>query len=281
MSMKTSPFFVKRNYLLLAILISGTASASSVVPFSVSENLAAPLEVVAEQTQNSLHQQTVKTFLKDFYEKYLFVTQVSDMSFEKAVQTYCTKSLQAYLEEQYENECPNGDCYERSCFLSGLQDGPSDESKLIKIIPKEDDWYLVLYYDMGNKDRTYIHCVLENGVLKMDRISRSYEDVKKGPDYSGTYTFEDESGFQWKLTLNKDESAQLVVQNTTFYCSWSPLSSKQGPSISFLVENRPVICFKAGRKAIVNLEIVDGYVYPMFFSRTKDPNWRIPVEKIK
>lgn len=63
MSMKTSPFFVKRNYLLLAILISGTASASSVVPFSVSGNLAAPLEVVAEQTQNSLDQQTVKTFL--------------------------------------------------------------------------------------------------------------------------------------------------------------------------------------------------------------------------
>ena len=46
--MKTSPFFVKRNYLLLAILISGTASASSVVPFSVSGNLAAPLVLQLE-----------------------------------------------------------------------------------------------------------------------------------------------------------------------------------------------------------------------------------------
>lgn len=281
MSMKTSPFFVKRNYLLLAILISGTASASSVVPFSVSENLAAPLEVVAEQTQNSLDQQTVKTFLKDFYEKYLFETQVSDMSFEKAVQTYCTKSLQAYLEEQYENECPNGDCYERSCFLSGKQDGPSNESNVVKVIPKENDWYLVLCKDMGNMARTYIHCILENGTLKMDGLTHSYDDIKL-VYYSGTYSFKDESGFQWTLILNKDESAQLVVQNKIFYCSWNFVGSKDNvPSVFFQLKDKPVIGFKAGREAVLSLKIVDGYVYPNSVYSTKDPNWRIPVEKIK
>lgn len=115
----------------------------------------------------------VESFLKDFYSKYIFKTKKSNMSFEEAVQASCTKALQKHLQDAYEYECEDGPCYAETCFLSGLQDGPSEVSKLIRVVPADDSWYKVTYLDMGNKATTRIHCILEDGKLKMDKIKEA------------------------------------------------------------------------------------------------------------
>lgn len=281
--MKTSRFLVKGIYLFLAMLICGSSFAASVKPSSVLENLTTPVGVDAGQTSGSLEEQSVKTFLKSFYDKYLFNNQPADMSFEKAVQTYCTVPLQYYLEEQYANVCPDGGCYERSCFLSGLQ-SKTDKSEVIKIIYKEDDWYLVLYDDRGNVDQTYLHCVLENGTLKMDKLAHSYDEVKKGPDYSGTYIMTDAAGVKWTLTLNKDQSGKFVSNAYSFYCSWNDDSNADGSAFIPISteEYIPVLTFKGGERECYSLTLLDGYIYPNGTEpKAKNPNWRLPVKKIK
>lgn len=172
-----------KKKLLFAMLMGGSPLLFANSQADVQDALwqsatSADVFVIEGQAQSPLQDsQKVQAFLKSFYNKYLFETLKADMTFEKAVQTYCTKSLQKYLSEQYEYECPDNACYERSCFLSGAQDGPSEESKLIRIESKGNDWYMVVFMDMGNIANTYIHCVVEGGKLKMDKVTRSSRDI--------------------------------------------------------------------------------------------------------
>lgn len=174
----------KCHLVLLAMFVGGisAANASTVNSISSSSSLqTSSVEVSVSSgtgqstSSTSLNSVQVKAFLKNFYNKYIFKTQKADMSFEEAVQKSCTKALQKHLQDAYEYECEDGPCYAEGCFLSGLQDGPSEVSKLISIVPAGNNWYKVTYLDMGNKATTRIHCILESGKLKMDKIKEASE----------------------------------------------------------------------------------------------------------
>lgn len=134
-------------------------------------------EAAAAEPSTAVNADQVRSFLQDFYKKYVFFTQKSHMSLKEAVQQSCTKSLQKHLQEAYEYECDNGPCYATWCFRTGLQDGPSDVSKIISIVPQKDDWFKVTYLDMGTKASTRIHFVLVNGKLKMDKIKEAHVNI--------------------------------------------------------------------------------------------------------
>lgn len=55
----------------------------------------------------------------------------------------------------------------------------------------------------------------------------------------------------------------------------------KGVSLTFGAE-RPVIGFEKGKKSIFITHIIDGYIYAdNIIAPTKDPNWRLPIAKIK
>lgn len=168
---------------LFLFLLSGAAMSNAYTPgllwrFETIGAAEKHIPVVITETQNSLLAEAkVKTFLTDFYEKYIFNTKKSSLSFEEAVQKSCTKALQQYLQEQYEYECESGPCYEMSCFLTGNQDGESEVSKLLRVESYGGDWYKVVYVEMGTVGTTYVHCVVDNGALKMDKLTNSSSKV--------------------------------------------------------------------------------------------------------
>lgn len=114
----------------------------------------------------------VKAFLQDFYDKYVFQTQKGNLTYEEAVQKFCTSKLQKYLSDKYEYECTDAPCYDQTSFRSDAQDGPSEEYKVVEITSEGEDWYKVTFLDMGNQGSAKIHCVAEGDTLKMDEIKR-------------------------------------------------------------------------------------------------------------
>lgn len=168
---------------LFLVLLSGTtmtdAHTSALLCRSATIGVAGKhIPVMVTETQNSLLAEAkVKAFLTDFYDKYIFNTKKASLSFEEAVQKSCTKALQQYLQEQYEYECESGPCYEMSCFLTGNQDGESEVSKLLRVESYGGDWYKVVYVEMGTVGTTYVHCVVDNGTLKMDKLTNSSSKV--------------------------------------------------------------------------------------------------------
>ena len=106
------------------------------------------------------------------------------------------------------------------------------------------------------------------------------ESKKKSSEtVPGTYTFTDKSGRKWTLTLHDDKSGRLETEGYTAYCSWWGMN--KGVSLTFGVE-RPVIGFEKGKKSIFITHIIDGYIYAdNIIAPTKDPNWRLPIAKIK
>lgn len=168
---------------LFLVLLSGATMSNAHTPglLGYSELMGVAekhISLVVTEAQNPLLAEAkVKAFLTDFYDKYIFNTKKSSLSFEEAVQKSCTKALQEYLQEQYEYECESGPCYEISCFLTGNQDGESEVSKLLRVESYGGDWYKVVYVEMGTVGTTYVHCVVDNGVLKMDKLTNSSSKV--------------------------------------------------------------------------------------------------------
>lgn len=128
---------------------------------------------VAEAAVSPLQdEEKIKAFLQDFYEKYIFNMKKSDVTYEEAVQASCTAKMQKYLEGQYEYECMDAPCYDTACFRTGNQDGPSNESKVLKITSEGEGCYKVTFLDMGISGSAKINFVVEDGVAKMDAVKR-------------------------------------------------------------------------------------------------------------
>ncbi len=123
----------------------------------------------AEKKVSVAKENTDKTeFLKSFYMDYILGGR---KNFDEIAKDVCTPRLLQYLMDKYEWDCPEGDCYEISCFRTDNQDG-SDENLVKSVTALEDNWYKVEYLDMGHKGTTKIHFVEDNGCLKMDEISQ-------------------------------------------------------------------------------------------------------------
>lgn len=112
--------------------------------------------------------ESVATFLKAFYAHYVFDAE----SIEQIANDVCTPKLLRYLKEQYDYDCMEGPCYAMWCFRTGMQDGPSDVSKVTEVIAENDGWFKVSYLDMGNEGVTRIRFIMTHGKYKMDEVVR-------------------------------------------------------------------------------------------------------------
>lgn len=112
--------------------------------------------------------ESVATFLKAFYARYVFDAE----SMEKIANDVCTPKLLKYLEKEYDYDCMEEPCYAMWCFRTGMQDGPSDVSKVTEVIAENDGWFKVSYLDMGNEGVTRIRFIMTHGKYKMDEVVR-------------------------------------------------------------------------------------------------------------
>lgn len=120
-----------------------------------------------------------------------------------------------------------------------------------------------------------------NQTSKYDKVSA--RDNESMASIIGTYVFTDELGDQWTLMLNEDKSGQLQKGDYIAYCSWKDYRKiNKGIEIKFAA-NKPTIWFKAGvEEEMWVTHMVDGYFYASnSIAATKDPNWRLPITKIR
>lgn len=112
--------------------------------------------------------EVVSEFLKGFYAHYVFGNE----SMERIAKDVCTPRLLDYLKRQYDYDCPDGPCYAMWCFRTGMQDGPSDVSKVTSVKAENDGWFKVSYLDMGNHGTTRIRFIMMKGKYRMDEIEQ-------------------------------------------------------------------------------------------------------------
>lgn len=112
--------------------------------------------------------EVVAKFLKGFYAHYVFGNE----SMDRIAKDVCTPRLLDYLKQQYDYDCPDGPCYAMWCFRTGMQDGPSDVSKVTSVTAENDGWFKVSYLDMGNHGTTRIRFIMMKGKYRMDEIEQ-------------------------------------------------------------------------------------------------------------
>lgn len=98
-------------------------------------------------------------FIKDFYASYVFGTK----NYVPAVKKHCTAKLQKQLKDNYEYD---GEGYAIWNFRTGMQDGPSDISKVTSVTALEMVYTMVNFIDMGIKG---------NRTLKIIDVKRDTE----------------------------------------------------------------------------------------------------------
>ena len=94
-------------------------------------------------------------FIKDFYANYVFGAK------------HCTAKLQKQLKDNYEYD---GEGYAIWNFRTGMQDGPSDISKVTSVTTLGNGLYKVNFIDMGIKGNRTLKIIDVNGTLKFDAI---------------------------------------------------------------------------------------------------------------
>ncbi len=73
--------------------------------------------------------------------------------------SYFTPNALKKLEDEYEFDCFEGDCYAFYALRTGMQDSnpeADDVSRIYAVVPQGDGWYLVSYCDMGWPGKTRI-----------------------------------------------------------------------------------------------------------------------------
>ena len=84
-----------------------------------------------------------------------------------AVKKHCTAKLQKQLKDNYEYD---GEGYAIWNFRTGMQDGPSDISKVTSVTALGNGLYKVNFIDMGIKGNRTLKIIDVNGTLKFDAI---------------------------------------------------------------------------------------------------------------
>ena len=105
----------------------------------------------------------VNQFIKDFYANYVF----GEKNYIPAVKKHCTAKLQKQLKDNYEYD---GEGYAIWNFRTGMQDGPSDISKVTSVTALGNGLYKVNFIDMGIKGNRTLKIIDVNGTLKFDAI---------------------------------------------------------------------------------------------------------------
>ena len=98
-----------------------------------------------------------------FFASYVFGTK----NYVPAVKKHCTAKLQKQLKDNYEYD---GEGYAIWNFRTGMQDGPSDISKVTSVTALGNGLYKVNFIDMGIKGNRTLKIIDVNGTLKFDAI---------------------------------------------------------------------------------------------------------------
>lgn len=116
--------------------------------------------------------QDYSNMIKKVYENFVFATE-DDSDVYNHPERYFTANALKKLQDSYEYDCEDNNCYAFYELRTNEQDskpGTSEESKIISIENVEDDWYVVKYLDMGWSGITRIK--IADG--KIDDFKRSF-----------------------------------------------------------------------------------------------------------
>lgn len=93
-------------------------------------------------------------FIEYFYNNYVFGSK----NFEEIAESVCSRDFLQYLKDEFEYDCPDGDCYAIWLFRSGAQDGIDNGkgSHVINVRQMDPTLFEVTYYDMGYKYSTVV-----------------------------------------------------------------------------------------------------------------------------
>lgn len=112
-------------------------------------------------------------------------------------------------------------------------------------------------------------------------------EEKKGNSIVGTYEITDRVGCTIHLTLNKDETATISGvrgEGVTYYCSWHN-AEWQGAEIRIdFSDKKPYLVYEGGAddNMLEDLYIKEGWIYSGLSNvKSKNPNWRLKLKKIK
>lgn len=114
-------------------------------------------ETGAEANENS-NDEAIIEFITDMYNN----TKYEDDAF---LEQHCSKQLLKKLQEEFDYDCFEGNCYASWLFRSGAQDGPNDRNEIVSVEALGDNWYIYNFYDMGNYASNKIKVVLQNGTF--------------------------------------------------------------------------------------------------------------------
>lgn len=103
-------------------------------------------------------------------------------------------------------------------------------------------------------------------------------------NFLGTYEVTDKAGKTFKITLNSDKTATVIAvgkKETVYYCSWHDFRD-EGIKIDFSDE-APKITYPGGvdDNLYMEVNILDGWLYPFNKVSSKNPKWRLEAKKVQ
>lgn len=156
---------------LLAVLCMGAMYASA----SVFYNDAAKTTIVTNKKTISVKATpTNKKLSKDERAAIsLITTMYNTTSYENTsyLKRHCTKKLLKVLRDAYEYD-PVPNAYAVWLFRSGVQDGPTDEHKVLRVVSLGNNWYQYTFLDMGIKCTNKIKVIKVGNKLLFDEIKQ-------------------------------------------------------------------------------------------------------------
>ena len=158
---------------LLTVLCMGALYASA----SVLCNGAGETSVVMNQKAVSVKATpTKKALSKDERAAIsLITTMYNSKGFENSayLKSHCTKKLLKVLKTAYDNEYDSQpDAYAGWLFRSGVQDGPSNAHKVLRVVSLGNNWYQYTFLDMGLKYTNKVKVVKVGNKLLFDEIKQ-------------------------------------------------------------------------------------------------------------
>lgn len=112
---------------------------------------------------NNVSDKQATDLIIKFYHNYVLSQQnILDV---KTAKSYGTPAFLKKLENAYDYDCDDV-CYGIWELRTGYQDGPSEVSKVTKIIRKTNGWYQVNFIDMGHKGSKQVKITSVKGQAK-------------------------------------------------------------------------------------------------------------------
>lgn len=154
----------------MAVAVAGCKDSKAPTPIpsegigvdtvSVSDAQAAEMQR-AEESPNGVQEKLVR----EFYRKYVFGNEPMKSD---VLSHYCSDRMIQMLKDKY--DYADGGGYAVWLFRSGMQDGPSRESRITSVTPVSQVCLEVSFVDMGNEGSHKIYFIPDGDSWRIDRI---------------------------------------------------------------------------------------------------------------